>query len=562
MLKQTLVLGLLTLSGLYSAHAQEVLTLEKALNTAFEHSPSLIQSKLSLEQRQLNLKAQDASLKSQFSLDVTPFRYTRNNQYDNFNSKWYANETKMSSASFGITQPIKWTDGTISLYNDFSWQDASNRTSGGNNTSFNHNLSLRISQPLFTYNRTKMQLKELEYALENAKISYALQQLSIEKNVTSQFYDVYQKQKDLNISRDEYNNQKQNYDIIKNKVEAGLLAKEELYQAEVNLANSESTVYSKEISFENAKDNFKLLLGMSLDEDIAILFDNNIPTVDVNINDAVKYALDQRMEIRQKQITLEQDVFSIIRTKAESEFKGDLSVRVGMDALAGKVKNMYDKPTDNEEVGVTLTIPIFDWGAKKAKVKSSQLAMESDEISLEEQKKEIVIAVRQICRNLPTLIRQIEINIDYILMLVKKYHDTHCDDKEVLITIRKAIDASPELRSKKQLIETFIAGVNDVDDVMAEWNTYVSEQREKELAKIIQEEKLKEPETRKYLANAFRDGEIKTVGTDIDKLMPPVSRFGGGGRAQKKQGVIDKLKSLFDKFFGIGGSSFEEGKHD
>lgn len=106
---------------------------------------------------------------------------------------------------------------------------------------------------------------------------------------------------------------------------------------------------------------------------------------------------------------LEQDVFSIIRTKAESEFKGDLSVRVGMDALAGKVKNMYDKPTDNEEVGVTLTIPIFDWGAKKAKVKSSQLAMESDEISLEEQKKEIVIDVRQICRNLPTLIRQIEI---------------------------------------------------------------------------------------------------------------------------------------------------------
>ena len=99
MLKQTLVLGLLTLSGLYSAHAQEVLTLEKALNTAFEHSPSLIQSKLSLEQRQLNLKAQDASLKSQFSLDVTPFRYTRNNQYDNFNSKWYAILTPIEGLS-------------------------------------------------------------------------------------------------------------------------------------------------------------------------------------------------------------------------------------------------------------------------------------------------------------------------------------------------------------------------------------------------------------------------------------------------------------------------------
>jgi type I restriction enzyme R subunit len=152
------------------------------------------------------------------------------------------------------------------------------------------------------------------------------------------------------------------------------------------------------------------------------------------------------------------------------------------------------------------------------------------------------------------LIKQIEINIDYILMLVKKYHDAHCEDKEVLITIKKAIDASPELRSKKQLIESFIAGINDADDVMSEWHDYVVEQREEELQTIITEEKLKPEDTRKFLENAFRDGEIKTTGTDIDKLMPPVSRFGGGGRAKKKQGVIDKLKAFFEKFFGIGGS--------
>ena len=152
------------------------------------------------------------------------------------------------------------------------------------------------------------------------------------------------------------------------------------------------------------------------------------------------------------------------------------------------------------------------------------------------------------------LIKQIEINIDYILMLVKKYHDTHCEDKEVLITIKKAIDASPELRSKKQLIESFIAGINDVDDVMSEWHDYVVKQREEELQTIIAEEKLKPEDTRKFLENAFQDGEIKTTGTYIDKLMPPVSRFGGGGRAQKKQNVIDKLKAFFEKFFGTGGS--------
>lgn len=160
------------------------------------------------------------------------------------------------------------------------------------------------------------------------------------------------------------------------------------------------------------------------------------------------------------------------------------------------------------------------------------------------------------------LIRQIEINIDYILMLVKKYHDTHCEDKEVLITINKAIDASPELRSKKQLIETFIAGINDVDDVMNEWHEFVVEQRDHDLNAIITEEKLKPEDTRKFMENAFRDGEIKTAGTDIDKLMPPISRFGGGGRAKKKQGVIDKLKTFFEKYFGIGGSStFTEPEH-
>lgn len=153
------------------------------------------------------------------------------------------------------------------------------------------------------------------------------------------------------------------------------------------------------------------------------------------------------------------------------------------------------------------------------------------------------------------LIKQIEINIDYILMLVKKYHDTHGEDKEILITINKAIDASPELRSKKQLIQSFISGINEVDDVISEWNTFVAQQREQDLIELIQEERLKSEETRIFLEISFREGEIKTVGTDIDRIMPPISRFGGDSRSKKKQTVIDKLKAFFEKYFGIGDSA-------
>lgn len=149
------------------------------------------------------------------------------------------------------------------------------------------------------------------------------------------------------------------------------------------------------------------------------------------------------------------------------------------------------------------------------------------------------------------LVKQVEINIDYILMLVKKYHDSHCEDKEILISINRAVDSSLELRSKKALIETFIAGINDVDDVMLEWKDFVAKQKELELQTIITEMQLKEKETRKFMEYSFRDGVMKTTGTDIDKIMPPMSRF-GGGREKKKLSVIERLKQFFERFFGIG----------
>ena len=148
------------------------------------------------------------------------------------------------------------------------------------------------------------------------------------------------------------------------------------------------------------------------------------------------------------------------------------------------------------------------------------------------------------------LIRQVEINIDYILMLVIKYHESNCKDKNILVTIDKAINSSIQLRSKKELIEDFIESVNISTKVDKDWRKFVQEQKEKDLAEIIDEERLKSEETKKFIDNSFRDGTLKTIGTDIDKIMPPVSRF-GGGRAEKKEGIIEKLKKFFEKYFGL-----------
>jgi type I restriction enzyme R subunit len=149
------------------------------------------------------------------------------------------------------------------------------------------------------------------------------------------------------------------------------------------------------------------------------------------------------------------------------------------------------------------------------------------------------------------LIKQIEVNIDYILMLVEKYHASNCADKSILTAIDKAIGSSIALRSKKELIEGFIDRVNTDTKVDDDWKRFVREKKEEDLSSLITDEKLKPDEARRFVELAFRDGTLKTTGTDVDKIMPPVSRFGGGNRAEKKQGVIGKLMRFFEKYLGL-----------
>ncbi|WP_086233639.1 type I restriction endonuclease subunit R [Campylobacter devanensis] len=150
------------------------------------------------------------------------------------------------------------------------------------------------------------------------------------------------------------------------------------------------------------------------------------------------------------------------------------------------------------------------------------------------------------------LVRQLEVNIDYILMLVTKYHKSNCKDQEIRSSIDKAIRASMSLRSKKDLIDGFINKINADTDVMTDWAKFVKEQKESDLKDLIKEENLKESETRNFIDHSFRDGQVKTIGTDIEKILPPMGRFNGGNRNERKQAIIEKLLKFFDKYFGLG----------
>jgi type I restriction enzyme R subunit len=158
------------------------------------------------------------------------------------------------------------------------------------------------------------------------------------------------------------------------------------------------------------------------------------------------------------------------------------------------------------------------------------------------------------------LIKQVEINVDYILLLVQKYREERGDgdDKELRAGISRAIDSSPSLRNKKELIENFVDSVSVKGELEAEWRAYVGAQREKELDQIIEVENLKPEETEKFIRAAFREGQLRTTGTAITKVLPPVSRFSKDkNHSEKKQRVIRLLSEFFEKFFGLG-ANFDE----
>lgn len=393
-----------------SGYPQMKMTLEDALEYSIDHSPELQEALINLERYKLSLEAQRASLKSKFALTLNPFTYSNSRSFDNRFSEWYTNESFSSNGTFSITQPIIWTDATVSLNNKFGWQN--NTSTGGTtntNKAFSNDLYLSINQPLFTYNRTKTDLRSIELDYENALINYALRRLSLESTITASFYNVYTAKNNLEISEAEWQDAKQNFDIIKNKVEADLSARDELYQAELNLATAASAVDNRRVSLENAKDDLKQLLGIEIDEDIDITAEISAQPVKIDMLTAIHSALGSRLELRQREISRTELDIQMKQIKEMNSLDGNISLSLGIMGDNERFQNIYEHPTNNPRVAVTLSVPIFDWGERRARIKAQELATKIFDLQTEEERKSIEIAVRKSCRSLRNLEAQIAI---------------------------------------------------------------------------------------------------------------------------------------------------------
>ena len=406
--RYVLMFLLLITNTIYS-EGQNGMTLDEAMIVAGSNSPSMKKTRLSLIRSQENLNAQKAALKSQFSLTLNPIGYSQNRAFNDLISKWNTQKTAESYGVLTVSQPIILTDTKISLTNRFGYKDSYSEYTSTTTKGFSNNLSLGIDQPLFTYNRTSLQLKELQLALENTQLNYAIQQLALEKQVARAFYLVYQQQRSLDIAGQAYQNMQKSFEVSERKVDAGISPREEMFQAELNLATARSDFENKQVALDNAKDEFKLSIGMSLYDDMIVIPNIEVDTIPVDISFAIDQGLANRMELRQREINIETSQFDLIQTKALNEFRGSLGLSVGLFGDNEKFNDVYASPTDNEIVSFSLTLPLWDWGERKARIKAAQASIESANITLEEEQNTIILDIRKVYRNLLNLQNQIEI---------------------------------------------------------------------------------------------------------------------------------------------------------
>ncbi len=409
------VAGAVLLAGFLSAvlppgaSAQHTLSLNDALSIAMENSPNIRHTRFQLESSEASLRAQEASLKTQFRFRLGDISYRNTNQFDEFFSRWYRYESYEIAGQLTIEQPITWTGGTLSLNDNLSWKDSYSEINEQSEETYRNALYLQFDQPLFTYNQIKMDLRTLELNFEANQLRFAIAQLDLEQTVMERFYNLYATKMRLEIDNDAMDTDRDAHSIMKNKYDAGIGKLDDLTQAETTMLQSESNYNSTVVSLANSIDRFKYLIGLPIDDDIDIDTDIGFNPVGIDMEFAVRHGLEYRMQLREREISIARAYDAVVRAGATNEFKGNLALSWGSSGTNRDFANIYETRVDEQFVRLAFDIPIWDWGQKKNTILASELDLESTKLNLEEQRYEITMEIRESCRRLDNLVREIDL---------------------------------------------------------------------------------------------------------------------------------------------------------
>ncbi len=400
----TLLLAAMLLPSL-STYAQRTISLDECLQIAHKQSPTLFEAQRKYEIARGNARAQALSLRTQVDLTIAAPIYTDNTTpYPDLTTgltDLFTESITQIGPGLSISQPIAWTGGTLSITGNLYHQTQLGTTGPALNQYFGGG-NIAINQPIFKANELAITAHESDMALEDARAQYATQWASLNFSIKNLFYTLYQAEEQLQIQQDEVAASQSNFDLADNKFKAGLIAEVDKLQLEADLASAQTDLFNNERLCAAAQRDLEIALGLSFGDSLKARLDT-LPEVNITIDreSAVQSALANREDVlsARQSITLSED--NLAKTGNERTIYASLSGSIGATTpYVTSLSQIAENPYLNRSLTLSITIPVFDWGAHAAKMDAFQSAIDLSQTSLslkeQEVRQEVLSAIDQI----------------------------------------------------------------------------------------------------------------------------------------------------------------------
>ncbi len=390
---------------------QQILTLNDALSTALNKSYAIKSAELALISSQKTLEAAKLGLMTSISMDfnIPSYARTLSNEFNPLTGTQqffdYGYTTYQTSLNF--TQPIIFTNGTFTLSGDL-WKRSQFSSGQQIPTDYYSNLSLSLQQPLFTFNTLKANLNRAEINLEKAQRNYGSASRDIIYNVTAGFFQLYQARESVEIAREKVKQTQNSYTTAQNKFKAGLIAEVEALQLEVDLASSKNDLLNAERNLSEAKNNFKVLIGLKLSDSIDVSAKLEYHPINVNLTEAVNYALANRSELKNSEADIELSKMSVNEINSQGNISAMISANYGINKDDNKFREIFNQFDGSRSITFSVHVPVLDWGENSRRVEAAEANLSLDKLSYENQKEVITKEIMEVVNRINSARARVE----------------------------------------------------------------------------------------------------------------------------------------------------------
>ena len=394
------------------AMSQKALTLDDAISIALQNSLTVLAEQNKLEEARVNYQAERLGMRPSIKMDFTLPSYTKSlsSFFDPItgNERFFSIGNTRVEGRLSISQPIVWTNGQVNIYGSLLGRNQVSDISGATRDYFS-NLYINLNQPLFGFNAKQAEATRARINLDKAERDYAQAKMNIIYSITSAFYALYKSKRNTEITEERVKQVEGSYTTAVNKYKAGLIAEVEAMELEVDLAQSKNDLFNAQKNYEEQKDDFRLLIGLGLDEPLDVTANLVHAPVEIDQEAALHDVLQARADYQNAKADLVLEKLSLDETNSKSAVQASLNANYGINRDDARFSGIFRDFLGSRSVTLDLSIPVFDWGRNRKLVDQARANLRLSEKQVERMELSITKEVKSAINNIQSAEARIKI---------------------------------------------------------------------------------------------------------------------------------------------------------